>query len=33
LQCSASFTPLSGPEDRRPGFGVILSGIPLTVAT
>jgi PAS domain S-box-containing protein len=33
LQCSASFTPLSGSEDRRPGFGVILSGIPLTVAT
>ena len=33
LQCSASFTPLSGSEDRRPGFGVILSGIPLTVAS
>jgi len=32
LQCSASFTPLSGSDDR-PGFGVILSGIPLTVAT
>ena len=33
LQCSASFTPLPGGEDRRPGFGVTLSGIPLTVAT
>jgi PAS domain S-box-containing protein len=34
LQCSASFTPLPPTGDgRRPGFGVILSGIPLTVAT
>ena len=33
LQCSASFTPLPGSDDRRPGFGVTLSGIPLTVTT
>jgi len=34
LQCSASFTPLPSTGDgRRPGFGVILTGIPLTVAT
>ena len=33
LQCSASFTPLPEIEGRRPGFGVILTGIPLTVAT
>ena len=33
LQCSASFTPLPATEGRRPGFGVILTGIPLTVAT
>jgi PAS domain S-box-containing protein len=33
LQCSASFTPLPESEGRRPGFGVILTGIPLTVAT
>jgi PAS domain S-box-containing protein len=33
LQCSASFTPLPAVEGRRPGFGVVLTGIPLTVAT
>jgi PAS domain S-box-containing protein len=33
LQCSASFTPLPASDGRRPGFGVILTGIPLTVAT
>jgi PAS domain S-box-containing protein len=33
LTCSASFTPLPETEGRRPGFGVVLSGIPLTVAT
>lgn len=33
LQCSASFTPLPGADGRRPGFGVVLTGIPLTVAT
>jgi PAS domain S-box-containing protein len=33
LQCSASFTPLPETEGRRPGFGVVLTGIPLTVAT
>ena len=33
LQCSASFTPLPETDGRRPGFGVVLSGIPLTVTT
>jgi PAS domain S-box-containing protein len=33
LQCSASFTPLPEIDGRRPGFGVVLSGIPLTVAS
>jgi PAS domain S-box-containing protein len=33
LTCSASFTPLPETDGRRPGFGVVLSGIPLTVAT
>ena len=33
LQCSASFTPLPSGSAFRPGFGVILTGLPLTVTT
>jgi len=33
LQCTATFTPLPEVDGRRLGFGVVLSGIPLTVAT
>ena len=32
VACSASFTPLPEAEGRRPGFGVTLTGIPVTVA-
>lgn len=33
VQCSASFTPLPAGGAFRPGFGVILTGLPLTVTT
>jgi PAS domain S-box-containing protein len=32
VPCSASFTPLPETGGRRPGFGVTLTGIPVTVA-
>jgi PAS domain S-box-containing protein len=32
VPCSASFTPLPEFEGRRPGFGVTLTGIPVTVS-
>lgn len=32
VPCSASFTPLPEVDGRRPGFGVTLTGIPVTVA-
>jgi PAS domain S-box-containing protein len=32
VPCSASFTPLPEIDGRRPGFGVVLTGIPVTVA-
>ncbi len=31
LTCTASFTPLPPVDDRRPGFGVTLTGIPVVV--
>jgi PAS domain S-box-containing protein len=32
LACRASFTPLPSIEGRRPGFGVVLTGLPVIVA-
>jgi PAS domain S-box-containing protein len=32
IPCSASFIPLPEREGRRPGFGVVLTGIPVTIA-
>ena len=31
LSCTASFTPLPASDGRRPGFGVVLTGIPVVV--
>ena len=31
VACTASFTPLPAVEGRRPGFGVVLTGIPVVV--
>jgi PAS domain S-box-containing protein len=31
VPCTASFTPLPAAEGRRPGFGVVLTGIPVAV--
>jgi PAS domain S-box-containing protein len=33
ISCSASFTPLPETEGRLPGFGVVLTGIPVTIAS
>lgn len=32
VTCTASFTPLPAAEGRFPGFGVVLTGIPVTIA-
>jgi hypothetical protein len=32
VPCTASFTPLPAAEGARPGFAVILTGIPVAVA-
>jgi PAS domain S-box-containing protein len=32
LPCRASFTPLPAVDGRHPGFGVVLTGLPVTIA-